>query len=421
MDTDAASESADVPAPRGSEVQAPGERRTARVLVVDDEAGLREALRRSLVHGGYDATTVGDRDAAVAACRDALPDVVLSDLRMPGADGFDVLRAVHEFDAELPVIIVTGAEERHLLLSALRLGAFDFLQKPVAAEQLLESVGRAARQYALVREHRAVQRRLEDMNRALEVHLAELELDQRAGRRVQLGMLPPSPVAVGPVRLDHRIFPSSFLSGDFVDYFELTPEHLCFYVADVAGHGASSAFVTVLLKNFSRRLRREYRPDWLTYPGAILDWLNRELLEMELDKHVALFLGIVEHRPLRLHWANAGHFPPPVLADEQGKRTLEQQSPPLGLFPDPAYTSATLELSVPFTLTVCSDGILEILPAPDLGTREAALAQAASPQLRSVSAYLEALGLSEPQAAPDDVAVLLLSCRTAGGRPHPRH
>lgn len=392
----------------------------ALVLLVEDDLTQLRTLAVLIESLGHRVLQAQSAAAALELMHDHDPNVVIADLNMPRISGFELLERLQRSHPDLPKIVATGAEGHDTVLQSLRHGAYDFLLKPVLLEQLRESIARALRQDRMVRENRQAHAKLEGLNRRLKAHLSEIELDQKAGHRVQLGMLPPNPMGIGPFRLQHRIYPSRLLSGDFIDYFEITPGHFAFYVADVAGHGASSAFVTVLLKNFSRRLRREYRPDWLTDPGAILAWLNRELIEMDLDKHVTLFLGVIDQASMVLHWANAGHFPPPLIADGQGIAALERSSAPLGLFADASYDSDSVQLQVPFALVAFSDGILELFQDRTLSEKETALRQALTPETQSVNDYLNALALAEPAAAPDDVALLLLTCRTSRGRANTR-
>ncbi|MCP6134720.1 SpoIIE family protein phosphatase, partial [Klebsiella pneumoniae] len=76
---------------------------------------------------------------------------------------------------------------------------------------------------------------------------------------VQMNMLPESPWTVGGFAFEHQIIPSLYLSGDFTDYFRVDERRIAFYLADVSGHGASSAFVTVLLKFMTTRLLFEFK------------------------------------------------------------------------------------------------------------------------------------------------------------------
>jgi sigma-B regulation protein RsbU (phosphoserine phosphatase) len=82
--------------------------------------------------------------------------------------------------------------------------------------------------------------------------------DQQAGRQVQMRMLPNSPLVIGDYLCSHTIIPSLYLSGDFTDYFTVDDHYLVFFMADVSGHGSSSAFATVLLKNLFARKRSDY-------------------------------------------------------------------------------------------------------------------------------------------------------------------
>ncbi|NKB97566.1 MAG: SpoIIE family protein phosphatase [Pseudomonadales bacterium] len=205
---------------------------------------------------------------------------------------------------------------------------------------------------------------------------SELERDQRAGQYIQMGMLPPNPMAIGHFRLQHRVEPSLILSGDFVDYFQITDRYFACYVADVAGHGASSAFVTVLLKNFSRRLRREYRVSMLANPGEILAWINTELIDQGIDKHVAMFLATIDIRENKLHFSNAAHFPPAVIVSEPGGEYLEQKGKPLGLFEGLSFASKHTDFPVGSRLVVFSDGVLDLVPDETILAKEAYLAQA---------------------------------------------
>lgn len=238
-------------------------------------------------------------------------------------------------------------------------------------------------------------------------HLVEVQRDQRAGRYVQLGMLPPSPMAIGSYRFEHRVEPSLILSGDFVDYFAITDQHFACYVADVSGHGASSAFVTVLLKNFSRRIRREYRRSMLSDPGEVLRWFNTELLEQQIDKHVAIFFAICDTASNVVHYVNAGQFPPAILVSGGRAQNLDEPGKPVGLFRDVSYESATLTMQPGDRLVVFTDGVLETVPGEDLMAKESNIV-AATVAHSSLDTLWGELGL-DAQVSPDDVTALMLT------------
>ncbi|MEM6999727.1 MAG: PP2C family protein-serine/threonine phosphatase [Pseudomonadota bacterium] len=246
---------------------------------------------------------------------------------------------------------------------------------------------------------------LDDLNLEVASLRSELEKDQRAGQHIQMGMLPPNPMGIGHFRLQHRVEPSLMLSGDFVDYFQISERYFACYVADVAGHGASSAFVTVLLKNFSRRLRREYRHSMLEHPGEVLAWFNSELLDQGIDKHVAMFFAIVDTVENQLHYANAAHLPPAALVVGETITNLEQKAKPLGLFPDVEFLSRSIAFPEGAKLVVFSDGVLDLIPRATLADKESFLSEtignAENMDALWADLKLDAMG-------PDDVSCLMV-------------
>ena len=101
-----------------------------RILVVDDEAPVREVLTEYFSTQGYSVDTAADGTDAVAAVRRARPDLVLLDIRMPGIDGVETLRRIRELDGDIAVIMVTANEDVVLARETLKLGAFDYVAKP---------------------------------------------------------------------------------------------------------------------------------------------------------------------------------------------------------------------------------------------------------------------------------------------------
>ena len=123
------------------------------VPLVEDKDSLRTMLRHALEAQGHSVIEARDEPEAVQALRNTRPGVVLSDLRLPEGDGFGVLRAAKELDAELPVIVMTAFGSIQDAVAAIREGALDFLAKPVDPDHLLLMVERAMAQRRLVTEN----------------------------------------------------------------------------------------------------------------------------------------------------------------------------------------------------------------------------------------------------------------------------
>ncbi|WP_282151103.1 sigma-54-dependent transcriptional regulator [Ruegeria atlantica] len=134
---------------------------TRKILLVDDDAAVREALAQTLELADYDPVTAGSFVAAKDHIRADFPGVIVSDIRMPGRDGFHLLNYAREVDPDLPVVLLTGEGDIPMAVQAMGQGAFDFLEKPCAAADLLPVLERAFDARAQVIEQRALKSELE--------------------------------------------------------------------------------------------------------------------------------------------------------------------------------------------------------------------------------------------------------------------
>ena len=111
------------------------------ILVVDDEPTIAEVVARYLTRAGYDARTAADGPAAVAAAATARPDLVVLDIMLPGLDGLEVMRRLHEDgEGRVPVILLTAKGEESDRLVGLRRGADDYVVKPFSPRELVARV-----------------------------------------------------------------------------------------------------------------------------------------------------------------------------------------------------------------------------------------------------------------------------------------
>ncbi len=111
-----------------------------RVLVVDDEPDAVELLQEFLAAKGYEVFTAGDGEEALRQVKEQRPHLILLDIRMPKLNGLEVLRRVREFDREVGVIMVTAVNEEETGRQALKLGAFDYITKPLDLHYLERSL-----------------------------------------------------------------------------------------------------------------------------------------------------------------------------------------------------------------------------------------------------------------------------------------
>ena len=155
------------------------------ILVADDSREIREFLERSvLTPAGYGVHTVGDGMSALTLARELRPDLVITDLQMPGLSGIDLIRRLRSDRPSLPMILITGEGSEAVAVEAMRAGATDYLTKPFEAEHMLAAVGRAL---AEGRRWAALEKGVQDARAtagSLEQRLGELESLAKIGRTV---------------------------------------------------------------------------------------------------------------------------------------------------------------------------------------------------------------------------------------------
>ncbi|NNU80485.1 response regulator [Halovulum dunhuangense] len=200
-----------------------------RVILVDDDRDVREALGEALELADYAVTTCKSFIEATDHVRRNFPGIVVTDVRMPGKDGLDLLERVRSIDPELPVIVLTGEGDVPMAVRAMAGGADDFLEKPCPTARLLEAVERA-----LARRRRTLERRRRGASRMLrsaldgvagaqglaaQMDVVEKYLIERA-LRVQGGRVAAVAEALGLPRKTlydklkrHGIDPSAFRDG----------------------------------------------------------------------------------------------------------------------------------------------------------------------------------------------------------------
>ena len=386
---------------------------SAKLLIIDDDEAVRTSLAAYLEDSGFAVEQAGNGHMGLELFERERPDLVICDLRMPQIDGLELIRRIGEMDNPAPVIVVSGAGVMSDVVEALRLGAADYLIKPLEDLAVLEhSVRRALDRARLRHENALYSEKLEATNRELQASLHLLQEDQDAGRQVQISLLPDTPWAADGFSFSHQIIPSLYLSGDFVDYFRLDDRRIAFYLADVSGHGASSAFVTVLLKFMTTRLLYESRrggklPEFK--PSDVLSHINRGLINLKLGKHVTMLGGVIDLPTDRLTYSIGGHLPLPVLYQNGQAEYLQGRGLPVGLFEEATFEDREVQLPEAFSLTLLSDGILDLLPGETLKEKEAALPRMIGAAGGTLAGLRQTFGLNELGDMPDDIALLVLS------------
>ncbi len=134
----------------------------ARILVVDDDEGIRERMRQAIRHGGYDCWAAASGEEALKFLEEKHVDLVISDIRMPGLDGFELTEIVKKkYDTD--VIIITGYGKDFQYEEAIERGASEFILKPIRLQELVVRLNRVLRERALIAQRRQMENRLREL------------------------------------------------------------------------------------------------------------------------------------------------------------------------------------------------------------------------------------------------------------------
>src|SRR6202043_2828395 len=137
-------------------------KRKKRILAIDDEPAMTEWLKILLEHAGYEVKTalIGTRGEEIF--RTWRPDAVVTDMLLPDVDGIELVRKFKQLDPEIEVLVVTGQGNIPRSVEAVKAGAFDFLEKPIDAERLLDKLGKALKHKSLADENEQLKSKLQE-------------------------------------------------------------------------------------------------------------------------------------------------------------------------------------------------------------------------------------------------------------------
>jgi len=320
-----------------------------------------------------------------------------------------LIKALSDSDGYFLVISVYEKADPTRILESLRAGADDvFFLTSLLEEQ---SAFVSALELLLTRCRLIYEGKV--YRETLEASLEELKNDQKAAYQVQSRLLPPQKQVIKDVEFTYSVTPSLIVSGDFIDVVPINEQLTLFYIADVSGHGAASALITILLKNITSRLLRNFKRSSsydILSPVRTLERINKEVNSLALDKHLTAFCGVISHQENILNYAVAGHHPMPFYKSGDEVTILPGRGMPLGLFEEAIFGEGQQVLDDDFSLTLCSDGVLELLSSGSIADKEQQLLnwlKSNPPCHEALKAYVFS-GCELSGLIPDDVTIMSL-------------
>ena len=348
----------------------------ASILVIDDDDGVRDVLVRMLREG--QPSEIVDV-ATPAAAREQLSqrafDLVITDLNMPEEDGISLMQWGKSLHPDSSWIVLTAYGTMNAAISALQLGAFDFLSKPLEMTQLIKSVRNGVAHSKLIADRTRLLSELEEANLNLREHVEQLEavcqlLSEQAGTIqadlqraaiIQRALLPRTLPEIPGLCVQSVYRPSQIVGGDLYDAIRIDRDRVVLMIADAAGHGLSAAMLAVVFRHqIPVFLENSRSPNT---PAAALSAVNRSLLgSFEIP---GLFITaaycIIDHAKGTLTIASAGH-PPLILQRADGLiERMYHTGPALGLYAEASFAEQEISFNEGDRLFLYTDGVYDHL------------------------------------------------------------
>lgn len=341
-----------------------------RVLVVDDSRFQRRILGSSLRKWGFQVSEADSGSAALAACREAPPDIILSDWMMPGMDGLEFCRKFRDMQRETYgyFILLTSKSEKDEVAEGLLCGADDFLTKPVNPAELRARITAGERILRMERQQQQQNRIISETLSELTRLYDSLDRDLIQARNIQQSLLPAPETQLGNARVSVTLRPAGHVGGDLVGVFDAGDGQVGFYSIDVSGHGVTSAMMTARISGYLSSHFPEQnialaasdtgfacRP-----PHEVAACLNRRLLiDVGVAEYFTMNYAAVDLNNGTVRFVQAGH-PPPIVIPAQGPaHFIGQDGFPIGLLPEAEFETQQVTLSDGDRLLFYSDGFTE--------------------------------------------------------------
>lgn len=389
-----------------------GKNKNAVLLVIEDSvrAGVIEAQFLAI---GRVIQTLRDKETLPASQGSDMQTIVLAAEQVK-LGSKQQINQFKQLCATYLVLISLLPENHDQVAKFFRLGAVDVLLAGDTSDMLEQTMTRLA-QVATIRQQQVIDRaKLESTNDELQESLRLLKQDQIAGLEVQKSLMPESPLSAGEYQISHSIVPSLYLSGDFVGYNVVLGRYLLFYFADVSGHGASSAFVTVLLRFMVGRVirRHQLEEDYAALamaPQGLVEHINSQMLATGLGKHMTLFAGSVDMDNNVMRYVAGAQLPPPILVVDGKAVFLPGKGKPVGIFEDVSWHVEELKMPVRSSLVLLSDGVFDLFPEAQIADKEAAILKLLGTRSGTLEDLKEALQIDYIEEPQDDISLLLLT------------
>lgn len=304
------------------------------ILWVEDDPVFRQIVASFLHRRGASVVQAVDGEQGLLQFKQQHFDIILADLSMPKLGGLDMLREMSKLEPLVPAIVISGNNVMADVVEALRIGASDYLVKPVADLFIIEQAIKQGLQTSQTDD--IIQAASDSLsNQELAENVALLEQSVEAAKQVQQQLFPASTITYPAAKIDYSLFKSSDISSYFIDTTMVGNDNLILYMAHLHPEDNRAAFASVLLRSFINQKLKSYRSrqgQTIIEPFNMLGYLNERLVQSGLDIKVDIIYIAIELTRYRATIAQSGKGLRCYLRNDEGLAPLAlADSQPLGM------------------------------------------------------------------------------------------
>lgn len=326
-----------------------------KILVVDDEPNferlISQRFRRKIRKNEYSFVFAGNGLEALEvmnANQDI--DIVLSDINMPKMDGLTFITKLHEAKVEVKTVMVSAYGDMDNIRTAMNMGAYDFVVKPINFEDLEITIQKAQREIEILRAAELAKQQL-----------FAIQKDLTVASQIQQSILPTNfeifPEDT-PYDLCAKMIPAKEVGGDFYDFFFVDEDHLAIVIGDVSGKGMPAALFMAVSRTLLKALGLKIKA-----PDQCLEQVNTLLSQDNVaNMFVTIFYGVLNIRTGALNYSCGGHNPPSLVHADGSLELLDKsQHIALGILEDIKYSAQSVMMEPGASLVMFTDGITEAM------------------------------------------------------------
>jgi len=286
----------------------------ASILVVDDDSNILYFLSEALGRKTHELTLANGGKEALTHLETKSFDLIISDLQMPEVNGIDVLQAGKNKNPNTQVLILTAYGSIKTAVRAMKLGAFEYLSKPIDVEELRLKVAQAL-------EHRELKIKIERQQKEIDDYHEMIQRDLKLAEQVQQSLVP-LPVRNTRIDIGIKHLPVIGVGGDFADVYYDGEQFIYISMIDITGHGITAA---LLVNRICSEIRNLVRDEF--EPGEILFSLNNFVIDVfhRTGMFLTMFAGRIDLHCNTLTYSGSAH-PALVLLKEKTKEFVKLSS-----------------------------------------------------------------------------------------------